>query len=72
MTMSHLSFHTERPTRRVEVKSFPARRVEWRRMVVSGRCGALEQGDVRRRELDQPPGDHVSGVIRIRVEKLRS
>ena len=35
MTRSHLSFHTERPTRRVDVKSFPARRVEWRRMVAA-------------------------------------
>ena len=33
MTMIHLSFHALRPTRRVDLKSPPARRVEWRRIV---------------------------------------
>ena len=33
MTMSHLSFQALRPTRRVDLKSAPARRVEWRRIV---------------------------------------
>ena len=33
MTMIHLSFQTLRPTRRVDLKSAPARRVEWRRIV---------------------------------------
>ena len=35
MTMSHLSFHTERPTRRVDLKSSPTRNVEWRRIVAT-------------------------------------
>ena len=32
ITMIHLSFQALRPTRRVDLKSFPARRVEWRRI----------------------------------------
>ena len=33
MTSSHRSFHTDRPTRRLDVVSAPMRRVEWRRIV---------------------------------------
>ena len=34
-------------------------------LVVGGWCGALGQGDLRRREFDRPPSNHVAGVVRV-------
>ena len=38
---------------------------------VGGWCGALGQGDLRRREFDRPPSNHVAGVVRVATLRPR-